>query len=335
MHPTRCPICASAVATCIETVDLPAPPFSLPTTMICATAAASCPILPVRTWTTPYVVEAAVKSGERGRGRIFRDGRAYPRIRLARPDARRGDRGVSRARRAFRWKAVSGERAVARPRWEAGLPCAHRSHRAAGLCHRRHRREAVGGQLPALRRGACEHRNPDGPALPRPSEARFQAESGLHQNWMRDYDPTTGRYNQADPLGLVDGASVYGYALQNPLRWVDPRGEWTWGFPSKDEHYNRNRNNWCPNYAPIRDGFGFVYDSERGKWRHELGWECKYDPCGELMEDTVVDGEQNYSYNYGGGTEPWSPSHIWKDVIPHYFYGNPEKYGQNQTDRHP
>ena len=40
----------------------------------------------------------------------------------------------------------------------------------------------------------------------------FQAEAGLHQNWMRDYDPTTGRYLQADPLGLVDGASVYGYA---------------------------------------------------------------------------------------------------------------------------
>jgi len=53
----------------------------------------------------------------------------------------------------------------------------------------------------------------------------FQSESGLHQNWMRDYDPTTGRYLQADPLGLVDGPSVYGYALQNPGRYIDPRGE--------------------------------------------------------------------------------------------------------------
>jgi RHS repeat-associated protein len=53
----------------------------------------------------------------------------------------------------------------------------------------------------------------------------FQAESGLHQNWMRDYDPTTGRYIEADPLGLVDGASVYGYAGQNPMMNVDPRGE--------------------------------------------------------------------------------------------------------------
>jgi uncharacterized protein RhaS with RHS repeats len=42
---------------------------------------------------------------------------------------------------------------------------------------------------------------------------------------MRDYDSTTGRYIQADPLGLVDGASVYGFAGQNPGRYVDPRGE--------------------------------------------------------------------------------------------------------------
>jgi len=54
----------------------------------------------------------------------------------------------------------------------------------------------------------------------------FQAETGLHQNWMRDYDPTTGRYLQADPLGLVDGASVYGYARQSPVRFVDPSGEY-------------------------------------------------------------------------------------------------------------
>jgi RHS repeat-associated protein len=53
----------------------------------------------------------------------------------------------------------------------------------------------------------------------------FQSESGLHQNWMRDYDPTTGRYLQADPLGLVAGASVYGYANQSPMMFMDPNGE--------------------------------------------------------------------------------------------------------------
>ncbi len=36
----------------------------------------------------------------------------------------------------------------------------------------------------------------------------FQSESGLHQNWMRDYGPTTGRYLQVDPLGLVVRGAV-------------------------------------------------------------------------------------------------------------------------------
>ena len=48
--------------------------------------------------------------------------------------------------------------------------------------------------------------------------------NGLHQNGMRDYDPTTGRYLEADPLGLVDGPSVYGYARQSPVRWTDRTG---------------------------------------------------------------------------------------------------------------
>lgn len=34
----------------------------------------------------------------------------------------------------------------------------------------------------------------------------------------------SARYLQADPLGLVDGPSLYGYALQNPGRYVDPNG---------------------------------------------------------------------------------------------------------------
>jgi RHS repeat-associated protein len=53
----------------------------------------------------------------------------------------------------------------------------------------------------------------------------FQAETGLHQNWMRDYDPVTGRYIQPDPLGLDGGVALYGYALQSPMVYIDPRGE--------------------------------------------------------------------------------------------------------------
>ncbi|MEQ1713459.1 MAG: RHS repeat-associated core domain-containing protein [Hyphomicrobium sp.] len=52
----------------------------------------------------------------------------------------------------------------------------------------------------------------------------FQVESGLHYNWHRHYDPTIGRYTQPDPLGFVDGPSVFAYARNNPQRYVDNSG---------------------------------------------------------------------------------------------------------------
>ena len=52
----------------------------------------------------------------------------------------------------------------------------------------------------------------------------FQSESGLHYNWHRQYDPSIGRYTQPDPLGFVDGPSVYGYATGRPQMAVDLDG---------------------------------------------------------------------------------------------------------------
>ncbi len=52
----------------------------------------------------------------------------------------------------------------------------------------------------------------------------FQIETGLAYNWHRHYDPTTGRYTQPDPLGFVDGPSVYAYAGNSPFMVTDPTG---------------------------------------------------------------------------------------------------------------
>jgi RHS repeat-associated protein len=54
----------------------------------------------------------------------------------------------------------------------------------------------------------------------------FQIETGYAFNWHRHYDPTTGRYTQPDPLGFVDGPSVYAYAGNSPFTLVDREGRW-------------------------------------------------------------------------------------------------------------
>jgi RHS repeat-associated protein len=59
----------------------------------------------------------------------------------------------------------------------------------------------------------------------------FDGETGLAQNWFRDYKHNTGRYWEPDPLalhllqtGTGPSVFVYAYAYNSPLSIVDPLG---------------------------------------------------------------------------------------------------------------
>lgn len=76
---------------------------------------------------------------------------------------------------------------------------------------------------------AAPNQDPDGNGQPFVLGLRFagqysDAETGLHYNYFRNFEPGIGRYVQSDPAGVGDGPSTYGYVHQSPLIAFDPLG---------------------------------------------------------------------------------------------------------------
>jgi RHS repeat-associated protein len=67
----------------------------------------------------------------------------------------------------------------------------------------------------------------------------FDAESGLHYNYFRDYEPGTGRYVQSDPVGLWGGVTTYLYVDGDPSFRIDPFG--LRGAPTRPPPVRTNR----------------------------------------------------------------------------------------------
>jgi RHS repeat-associated protein len=72
----------------------------------------------------------------------------------------------------------------------------------------------------------------------------YDAETELHYNRFRYYDPSIGRYISADPIGQIGGINTFLYARNEPLNSIDPLGlgpgDWTPGSAARDA-YSRAR----------------------------------------------------------------------------------------------
>ena len=92
---------------------------------------------------------------------------------------------------------------------------------------------------------------------------QYDSATGLNYNYFRDYDSSTGRYSQSDPIGLNGGISTYGYVGGNPMIGIDPTGlaqpqrnpTTTPNFPRAPRRFTP------PNLTPANDPF---YGPARG-----------------------------------------------------------------------
>lgn len=85
----------------------------------------------------------------------------------------------------------------------------------------------------------------------------FDSETGLHYNYFRDYDPSTGRYIESDPIGLDGGLNTYAYVDGNPTIRIDASGlDWatssgmTWDWLSGTGSVDRS---FGPGSSPVTE----------------------------------------------------------------------------------
>jgi RHS repeat-associated protein len=119
-------------------------------------------------------------------------------------------------------------------------------------------------------------------------ERLFQATGinlpGPYYNWNRWYLPGVGRYLEPDPIAIAGGFNGefgpdwYGYALQNPMNWVDRFGLYPGQFPPAPPGYDPagwQQGQW-PNgrwYLTSPDGRRYtIHPEDDGHWRH---WDIK------------------------------------------------------------
>ena len=107
--------------------------------------------------------------------------------------------------------------------------------------------EAFGNQVP--------NEDPEGSGSTYRFGMRFpgqviDTETGLAYNYFRDYESTTGRYIQSDPLGLAGGLSTYSYVSGAPLNLVDPFGLLQWNMGDAQWNYSLHNNYRVPPAFP-------------------------------------------------------------------------------------
>ena len=135
----------------------------------------------------------------------------------------------------------------------------------------------------------------------------YDAETGKHYNFNRDYNPVTGRYVQSDPIGLDGGMNGYGYVANNPFVFIDVKGlklSWDYAFDqamlnlisnSFKANILFNRLNWDGRDNQVKDQ-SFVPD---------LPWQTPSDHLTSLGTSTIYINTNKKYYYETENSVPW------------------------------
>jgi RHS repeat-associated protein len=106
---------------------------------------------------------------------------------------------------------------------------------------------------------------------------QWDKETNNFYNYFRDYDASTGRYVQSDPIGLLGGVSTYAYVSGSPTSSIDEPGLWSVSFG-----YHFGGGGQISFGQDAITGRGFI----DGKVGVGLGLTAKYDPLGGIPNST-------------------------------------------------
>ncbi len=134
----------------------------------------------------------------------------------------------------------------------------------------------------------------------------FDRETSTHYNINRDYDPSIGRYEQSDPIGLDGGVNTYTYVEGDPLSYIDPDGLATFRFPG------RLPSTKPPRWSPNKSGVGKpIYKSNPAHDPKSSKYNPKKTPepenCPTVYKKSVPD-------------DPYNPRHWWGQNDDGKFY---------------